>query len=490
MLCALVVLAAVAVAPVAAAQSGRITPRIVQPTGTGTQVPYQVAVHAGSGAFRCGGTLRDARHVVTAAHCLRAGDEAGSLRVRAGSVDRDAGGVVADVAAVSSFPGYDGHAGDAALLRLATPVAEEPGVIAYLAPVAAGDDEGAQGIVSGWGAQQEAGEPVDELAHARIDLLGADRCAGYEAAFAAATMLCAGVVDDLAEGEAAVDACRGDSGGPLARATSADGLAVDALVGIVAFGTGCGRPEFPGVYTRVAEPQINAYLTQAAAGQRPVPAGDGPGLDGTRRAGEPLTCSPGAWRHDTARSYRWERGRLSGGDWTGEPIPGETGAVYVPAPEAAGETVACFERAANAWGAQERGVATTLGASQPPQEPVVAAPNATVASLSAGGEQAEWRPRLLGRSCTRRGCTVRFAVRGVVGFADLRVAATLERARGCRRGAACRARILRVRRAAAGRYVVSTGRLGRGRWRVTLIAADTAGGGPARRAVATVSRRR
>jgi hypothetical protein len=70
------------------------------------------------------------------------------------------------------------------------------------------------------------------------------------------------------------------------------------------------------------------------------------------------------------------------------------------------------------------------------------------------------------------------------------VAATLERARGCRRGAACRARILRVRRTAAGRYVVSTGRLGRGRWRVTLIAADTAGGGPARRAVATVSRRR
>lgn len=500
MSCALAVLALAV--PGAVAEAAEVTPRVVQPTGTGEAIPYQVALYSSSGSFRCGGTLRDERHVITAAHCLHAGDAEGTLYVRAGVVDRTVGsqGVEVDVAAVSSYPAYDGDRGDAAVLRLADEIAPVDGEIAYLAPVEADEDPGAEGIVSGWGALHEGGFTVPVLAFARVDLLGEEACAGYGDDFDPVTMLCAGAADDALSGEEAVDACQGDSGGPLARATATEGLAVDALVGIVSFGVGCGRAEFPGVYTRVAEPGINAYVTQDTVGQRPVPGGPGPGLTGPRTVGRAVRCTPGTWDHADARSYRWERGRLSGTSWTGTPIPGATGDTYLPGPADEGRSVACFERAANAWGAQERGVAGSVGPpvaeEQPREEPPPAPPEPlAVTAPSAGPAPDLTRPatRLLRRTCTRRGCTVRFGVDDAGGRGGLRVAATLERVTGCRRRArgtrACRARLLRVRRTATGRYRVTTGRLRAGRHRMTLIAVDASGNRQAEPTVATLTRR-
>ena len=46
------------------------------------------------------------------------------------------------------------------------------------------------------------------------------------------------------------DACAGDSGSPLV--IPGDSAQEDVLVGIVSFGRGCGRPNFPGVYTRLS----------------------------------------------------------------------------------------------------------------------------------------------------------------------------------------------------------------------------------------------
>lgn len=47
-----------------------------------------------------------------------------------------------------------------------------------------------------------------------------------------------------------VDACAGDSGGPLIDAANGSSTAA-TLVGIVSWGVGCGRPGYPGVYTRL-----------------------------------------------------------------------------------------------------------------------------------------------------------------------------------------------------------------------------------------------
>ncbi|XP_026666905.1 trypsin-2-like [Ceratina calcarata] len=54
-------------------------------------------------------------------------------------------------------------------------------------------------------------------------------------------MICAGYM------QGGKDACLGSSGSPL--------VANDILYGIVSWGQGCGRPNYPGVYSNVANPR-------------------------------------------------------------------------------------------------------------------------------------------------------------------------------------------------------------------------------------------
>ncbi|XP_041970619.1 tryptase-like [Aricia agestis] len=111
---------------------------------------------------------------------------------------------------------------------------------------------GAWCAVSGWGYQSEGTEsfaPV--LRAAAVPILELSTCRksqvlGGRQQPILDSMLCAGVLSG------GVDACRGDSGGPLACATGGGGW---QLRGVVSWGAGCARPGRPGVYTRVA-----AYL--------------------------------------------------------------------------------------------------------------------------------------------------------------------------------------------------------------------------------------
>jgi hypothetical protein len=129
-------------------------------------------------------------------------------------------------------------------------------------PVRPGDrsdwSPGDGAAVLGWGVTSEGGtEPSDELRLAGVAIQDdADMAAAYGDKFKASDMLGAG------RSTGRFDACGGDSGGPLVVGTDKAGF---RQVGIVSFGQGCGRPESPGVYSRLGEGRVRAFADSVIA---------------------------------------------------------------------------------------------------------------------------------------------------------------------------------------------------------------------------------
>ena len=200
----------------------------------------------------CGGVAVGPTTVLTAAHCMGENvlgappERVRDFRVIAGRTDLLSGdGQEAAVRDVWVNPGYQPatNSGDFAVLTLAEALPQSA-VIAMAGPGDAAYTPGTKAMVSGWGDTTGGGAYTRRLHAARVTVLPDDSCAraypgGFDGAYRAATMLCAG------EAAGGPDACQGDSGGPL--------VAGGRLIGLVSWGSGCGRPGSPGVYTRVSQ---------------------------------------------------------------------------------------------------------------------------------------------------------------------------------------------------------------------------------------------
>ncbi|MYW48443.1 trypsin-like serine protease [Streptomyces sp. SID486] len=190
--------------------------------------------------------------VLTAAHCLSEevlGSPPGQvpdLKVIAGRTDLlSARGEEIAVRDVRVNPRYDAAAnsGDFAVLTLAGALPQSA-VVAMAGPGDPAYTPGTEALVSGWGDTTGGGDYARRLHAAHVHVLSDDLCAraypgGPDGTYQADTMLCAG------EAAGGPDGCQGDSGGPL--------VAGGRLIGLVSWGSGCGRPGLPGVYTRVSE---------------------------------------------------------------------------------------------------------------------------------------------------------------------------------------------------------------------------------------------
>ncbi|XP_028831174.1 vitamin K-dependent protein C [Denticeps clupeoides] len=212
--------------------------------------PWQVLVLNANGRFHCGGVLIDKNWVLTAAHCL---ENSRRFSVRLGDYERltrENSEVVLLVSKAIAHPDYDPVTvdNDIALLRLSSPAP----FTQYILPACLPSPNLAEGvlhlngtstIVTGWGKDNETAVRYSSALHyIWIPLVDRATCASLMTNNVSSNVLCAGVVGRQ------VDACEGDSGGPMMVKYRDTWF----LIGLVSWGEGCGQKNKVGIYTKVS----------------------------------------------------------------------------------------------------------------------------------------------------------------------------------------------------------------------------------------------
>ncbi|XP_067645162.1 seminase [Eurosta solidaginis] len=203
------------------------------------------------GALFCGGSLISRTHVLTAAHCME-GRVRSQVTVHAGASTLSQSGITRQIAEVYTSGAYNTRTrhSDVAVLKLVSAInSTSVGTIGLCnTPIKRG-----VGLrVYGWGLIAENGvRPSNRLRTIRVPVIRRQRCRRQYRGVSrlTRTMFCAAALGRR-------DSCTGDSGGPA--------VANGRVCGIVSFGAGCARLNFPGVYTSVAAVRefINRSLTR------------------------------------------------------------------------------------------------------------------------------------------------------------------------------------------------------------------------------------
>ncbi|XP_061569661.1 transmembrane protease serine 7 [Cololabis saira] len=211
--------------------------------------PWQVSLHF-AGSLYCGASVLSSDWLISAAHCFskeRLSDPR-YWTAHLGMLTQGNSKHMAEIQRIVVHKYYNAYTFDydIALLQLKKPW--PPSLSPLVQPVCLPPSshvvtESHRCLVTGWGYRSEEDKVLPSvLQKAEVSIMSQTECKKRYGPISP-RMLCAGVPS----GEQ--DACRGDSGGPLS--CQAPGGGRWFLIGIVSWGSGCGRPNLPGVYTRV-----------------------------------------------------------------------------------------------------------------------------------------------------------------------------------------------------------------------------------------------
>ena len=180
-------------------------------------LPWQVGlVRSGSNTPFCGGTIIDARHILTASHCIYSNPTSNTFNVIVGEHDTTSSvdGTRHEICRAVQHPSFNSFTldNDFAIVHLKKPI--DLGTRAHpacLPTSALGGNflAGKTMTVSGWGTLASGGSQPTKLHSVDVPGITNAACkARYGSSSITNQMLCAG---DVANG--GIDSCQGDSGG-------------------------------------------------------------------------------------------------------------------------------------------------------------------------------------------------------------------------------------------------------------------------------------
>ncbi|XP_071453405.1 trypsin-1-like [Hetaerina americana] len=205
------------------------------------------------GRLYCSASLITSEHLLTAAHCLR-GFEKKDIKVVLGAhgrkkilVSGKGESEIRNLAKVSLHPSFDSLTfdNDVAVLTIDRPVEFSRNILPVCLPTREdGNYTGEKAVVVGWGRTEEAKPTSDIPLKVEVVVMSKEMCdqSGYGASRITDNMFCAGYADG------GRDSCQGDSGGPLHVFNKGGST---EMIGVVSWGRGCARKNFPGIYTKL-----------------------------------------------------------------------------------------------------------------------------------------------------------------------------------------------------------------------------------------------
>ncbi|GLV32012.1 uncharacterized protein CBL_07771 [Carabus blaptoides fortunei] len=242
--------------------------RRMRVVGGGEAKPHEFPWIAGikmDGNYICGASLITRKHVLTAAHCIT-GSDVRKMKIILADHDRNAPGrhsviVERRVRNARMHNAFEARTynNDIAILELDHAVDFDAKIQPACLPLNANTNYTSRsGIIAGWGRVEEKKELSPVLKKLVVPVWSREQCldAGYQAKKVTENMFCAGYP------QGKQDACQGDSGGPLHVTNGAGDM---EIIGLVSWGRGCARPNFPGLYTKVVN--YLDWISESLAGE-------------------------------------------------------------------------------------------------------------------------------------------------------------------------------------------------------------------------------